>query len=197
MNFDEISEPLSRRLADGLGRLAAVSRQLDWQAAEAEGLSPTQADLLRYVVQRPEGVRLAAAAAHAAVRNATASEAVSSLERKDLLRKLTDPDDGRALLLRATARGRKLARRWPASFEPVIEGLSSDEQETLLRLVMKMVRSLQQRGRIAPQRSCVSCRFFRENRSPGGAEPHYCAFVRAPMADRHLRIDCAEHESAA
>lgn len=197
MNFDDLSEPLSRRLADGLARLAAVSRQLDWQAAETEGLSPTQADLLRYVVQRPEGVRLSAAAAHAAVRNATASEAVSSLERKGLLRKTADPDDGRALLLRPTARGRRLARRWPASFEPVVEGLSTDEQETLLRLVMKMVRSLQQRGRIAPQRSCMSCRFFRENRSPGSAEPHFCAFVGAPMADRHLRIDCAEHESAA
>jgi len=197
MNFDDISEPLSRRLAAGLERLAAVSRQLDWQTAETEGLSPTQADLLRYAVQRPEGVRLSAAAAHVAVRNATASEAVSALERKGLLRKTADPNDGRAILLRPTARGRRLAGRWPASFEPVVGGLSAEEQEALLRLVMKMVRSLQNRGEIAPQRSCLGCRFFRENHTPGSAEPHYCAFVGAPMADRHLRIDCAEHESAA
>ena len=87
MNFDQITEPLDRRLADGLTRLAAVARQLDWQAAEAAGLSPNQADILRFVATRPEGARLTAAAAHAGVRKATASDAVAALERKALARK--------------------------------------------------------------------------------------------------------------
>ncbi len=26
--------------------------------------------------------------------------------------------------------------------------------------------------------------------------PHHCAFLDAPMADRHLRIECGEHEPA-
>ena len=81
MSFDEITEPLDRRLADGLTRLAAVARQLDWQSAEAAGLSPTQADILRFVASRPAGARLTAAAAHAGVRKATASDAVTALER--------------------------------------------------------------------------------------------------------------------
>ena len=197
MKFDEITEPLDRRLADGLTRLAAVARQLDWQAAASAGLSPTQADILRFVASRPEGARLTAAAAHIGVRKATASEAVTTLETKSLLRKQADASDGRAIALKATAKGTRVAREWPASFGPVVEGLSDNEQEMLLALVIKMIRQLQLRELIAPQRTCVSCRHFRENVAPGTASPHFCAFVGAPMAERHLRVDCPEHESAA
>lgn len=66
-----------------------------------------------------------------------------------------------------------------------------------MRLVAKMIRALQLKGLIAPQRTCVSCQFFRENAAPGQPEPHYCAFVGAPMGDRHLRVDCPEHQAAA
>lgn len=197
MQFDEITEPLDRRLADGLTRLAAVARQLDWQAAASAGLSPTQADILRFVASRPEGARLTAAAAHIGVRKATASEAVTTLETKSLLHKQADVSDGRAVALKATVKGARIAREWPASFGPVVEGLSNNEQEILLALVIKMIRQLQLRELIAPQRTCVTCRHFRENVAPGTASPHFCAFVGAPMAERHLRVDCPEHESAA
>jgi DNA-binding MarR family transcriptional regulator len=197
MIFDEITQPLDRRLADGLTRLAAVARQLDWQAAASAGLSPTQADILRFVANRPEGARLTAAAAHSGVRKATASDAVTTLESKSLLRKQADASDGRAIALKATAKGARIARDWPASFGPVVEGLSDNEQEMLLALVIKMIRQLQLRELIAPQRTCVTCRHFRENVAPGTASPHFCAFVGAPMAERHLRVDCPEHESAA
>ncbi|MGE0386183.1 MAG: MarR family winged helix-turn-helix transcriptional regulator [Gammaproteobacteria bacterium] len=197
MKFDQITESLDRRLADGLTRLAAVARQLDWRAAERAGLSPTQADILRFVASRPEGARLTAAAAHVGVRKATASDAVAALERKTLVSKYADASDGRAVALKGTAKGNRVAQAWPSSFAPVVAGLSETEKETLLGLVVKMIRQLQQRELIAPQRTCVTCRHFRENVAPGTATPHYCALVGAPMAGRHLRVDCAEHASAA
>ena len=197
MNFDKITEPVAQRLADGLTRLAAVARQLDWQTAESAGLSPTQADILRFVASRPEGTRLTAAAAHAGIQKATASDAVTTLENKSMLRKQADVTDGRAIALKATVKGGRVAREWPASFAPVVEGLSESEQELLFALVIKMIRQLQQRELIAPQRTCVTCRHFRENVAPGTSTPHFCAFIGAPMAERHLRVDCPEHESAA
>lgn len=197
MHFDQITEPLERRLADGLARLATVARQLDWQTAAAAGLSPTQADILRFVTNRPQGTRLTAAAAHAGIRKATASDAVAALERKALLRKYADAADGRAVALKATPKGIRVAQAWPSSFEPIVAGLAEAEQELLLGLVISMIRQLQQRELIAPQRSCVSCRHFRENVAPGTDTPHFCTFVSAPMSARHLRVDCAEHVAAA
>ncbi len=196
MKFDNITEPLASRLADGLTRLAAVARQLDWQTAETAGLSPTQADILRFVANRPEGTRLTQTAGHVGVRKATASDAVTTLERKALIRKYPDASDGRAVALKATAKGQQVAQGWPASFVPVVEGLSLTEQELLLELVVKMIRQLQRRNLIAPQRICVTCRHFRKNVAPRTRAPHFCAFVNAPMGERHLRIDCPEHEAS-
>lgn len=197
MDFDQISEPLDLRLADGLTRLAAVARQLDWQMASTAGLSPTQADILRFVANRSEGARLTATAAHIGVRKATASDAVTSLENKELLRKYADASDARAVTLKATSSGLEIAQSWPRSFAPVVAGLTRTEQEVLFGLVIKMIRQLQQRQLIAPQRTCVACRHFRENVAPGTSSPHFCALVGASMGDRHLRVDCAEYESAA
>ncbi len=197
MKFDQISEPLDRRLADGLTRLAAVARQLDWQTAEACGLSPTQADILRFVARRPEGNRLTAAAAHAGVRKATASDAVAALTRKALVRRHADGADARAVALKPTSKGNRVATTWPCGFAPIIADLSSAEQELLFGLVVKMIRHLQLRQLIAAQRTCVTCRHFRENVAPASSAPHFCALVGAAMAGRHLRTDCAEHESAA
>lgn len=197
MSREPSTDSLPQRLADGLLRLAAVARQIDWQAAERVGLSPTQADILRFIAGRPAGVRLTDAASHAGVRKATASDAVAALERKALLRKHVDAADARALTLKATAKGRHVARAWPRSFEPVVDVLAETEQEVLFGLVLTMIRRLQQKQLIAPQRTCVSCRFFRENVAAGARMPHYCALVGAPMAVRDLRVDCAEHEMAA
>ena len=195
--FDTNSISLEHRVADGLARLAAVSRQLEWKSGEVEGLSPTQADILRFVTSRRDGVRLSAAAAHCGVRNATASDAVSALVRKALVEKHADGKDRRAIALRATRKGVALLNRWPTSYASIVEGLDGAEQEVLLRLITRMIRHLQIRKMIAPQRTCVTCRFFRESIAPGSPEPHRCAFVGAFMADRHLRVDCPEHEPLA
>jgi DNA-binding MarR family transcriptional regulator len=194
--FDTNSEPLPDRLADALARLAAVARQSDWQAAGQAGLSPTQAEILQFLSRRPAGARLAAAATHAGVRGPTASDAVAALERKGLVGKHADASDGRGVVLKATAAGRATMQHWPASYRPIVSGLTLSEQEALFRLVLAMIRHLHDRKLIAPQRTCITCRHFHENRSPGAAEPHHCGLIGAAMADRHLRIDCPEHLAA-
>ena len=57
------------------------------------------------------------------------------------------------------------------------------------------IRNLQHTGHIPVHRMCVSCVHFRPH-AHAGVLPHHCAFVDAPMADRHLRVHCPEHEEA-
>jgi hypothetical protein len=80
---------------------------------------------------------------------------VTALERKALISKQADASDGRAVALKATPKGGRVAQSWPSSFAPIVAGLSETEQEALLGLVVKMIRQLQQRRLIAPQRTCV------------------------------------------
>lgn len=187
---------LSEQLSHGLARLAALARQDDWRAGEVEGLTPTQGDILRALVHRQEGLRVSTLAAHLNVSQPTASDAVAALERKGLIEKLSDPSDGRALMLRVTRSGRALARRWPLSFGAIVETLSPGDQALLLGIVIRSIHELQRKGAISPQRMCLSCRYFAPDVHRDKARPHHCRFIDAPLGQGDLRVDCPDHEEA-
>ncbi|WP_237216994.1 MarR family winged helix-turn-helix transcriptional regulator [Falsiroseomonas oryziterrae] len=200
--FDSLSDPLPRRLAAGLSRLSVALRAGQWRLAEAHGLTPTQAQALALLAARSgaarPALRVSDIAEHLAITRPTASDAVTALERKGLIRRQPDPRDARATGLVLTEAGTALAREagdWPATLLDVAADLPPPEQEALLRLVTKLIRGLQLRGAIAPARMCATCRFFRPYAHPAdAATPHHCSFVDAPFGDRHLRLDCAEQD---
>jgi hypothetical protein len=121
------------------------------------------------------------------------------LVRKGLLTKASDPEDARAVAIRITPAGHDIVRGLGlaiTSTERALETLSAKEQSTLLHLVIKTIRALQQAGAIQPQRVCITCRYFRAYVHDDADLPHHCALVDAPFGGRHLRLDCNEHEQA-
>ena len=125
----------------------------------------------------------------------TISEAVTTLTSKRLVRRTADPRHHRARLLRLTAGGARLAMRsraWPEFLATAVRVLSASEQATLLTALMKMIRTLQEQGRIPTSRMCVTCVHFRPD-VRRGPRPHHCAFVDMPMAPGELRLECADH----
>lgn len=185
---------LKEQLSHGLARLAALARQDDWRAGEVEGLTPTQGDILRTLIQRQEGLRVSVLAAHLNVTQPTASDAVAALERKGLIGKLADPEDARALIVRPTRSGRALARRWPLSFGAIVDTLTPADQVLLLGIVTRSIQALQRTGAISLQRMCLSCRHFAPNLHRDTARPHHCRFIDAPLGEGDLRVDCPDHE---
>jgi DNA-binding MarR family transcriptional regulator len=195
--FDEQSEPIDRRIAVGLQKLGLALKHREWSQASDDGLSPTQGQILAALaLEGPlSGSELAA---RIGVTLPTISDSARALVDKGAVDKRPDPRHPRASLLALTARGRALARRvstWPDFLASAVGELSPPEQEVFLAGVVKMIRSLQDRGLIPTSRMCVTCRYFRPNAHAGAALPHHCDFVDAPMADRHLRVDCDDHQA--
>lgn len=184
----------------GLAKIALVMRHEAWRAAGSRGLTPTQMQILAVLASedRPRG--LSAVASDLALSPGTASEAISTLVAKGLVRKARSEDDGRAIVLGLTAAGRReaaMAGRWPAGLIEAARGLPRRERDFLLRGIIALIRGLQDRGAITTARMCVGCTYFRPNEYPGSPTPHHCLLVDAPMADSDLRIDCPEMEPAA
>lgn len=190
-----MSEALVDQLAAGLERLSAVARQADWRAADAAGLTPTQADILRLAAARG-GVRLTAAAAHLGVSQPTASDAAAALESKRLIEKRPDRDDGRAIQMHPTRAGRRNVAQWESGFDRIVQAMSSADQATMLGIVIRALRQLEAQGAIPTQRMCLTCRFFEENAHPGTRKPHQCRLLRAPIGNEQLRVDCPEQQPA-
>jgi DNA-binding MarR family transcriptional regulator len=195
--FDENSEPLEQRIATALHKVGLVMKQQAWLQASEAGLSPTQGQILA-ALELDGPLTASELAERLGVTLPTISDSVRALVEKDLLRKRPDPRHPRASLLELTPAGKKHAARasaWPEYLISAVSAMSEDEQRVFMSGLVKMIRALQDAGKIPINRMCISCVHFRP-RVHDGPRPHHCAFVDAPMAAEHVRVDCADHEEA-
>jgi DNA-binding MarR family transcriptional regulator len=129
---------------------------------------------------------------------ATACDSVSALESKKLVCKQRSTTDGRALALVLTPEGQQAASQLAALPDPLwgaFDALAQNEQETLYRLSIKMIRGLQESGALPTSRMCVRCKYFDPFRFESSTTPHYCHLAQTPFAEGQLRIDCAVFEA--
>jgi DNA-binding MarR family transcriptional regulator len=194
--FDTINDPLTQRVITGLSKIGIALRSQSWQGAESQGLTPTQGQILALLSSHP-GTRLSAIAKGLATSAATASDAVSALVKKGLVSREQAMDDRRAITLRLTPAGQQQAEQaasWPDFLLSAVEELSEDEQTVFFTGLTKMIRKLQDQGKIPTARMCATCEYFSANRHDDAVRPHHCNLVNAPFGDRDLRLDCPEHQ---
>lgn len=184
----------------GFERLGHVLKAQAWSQAMAAGLTPTQGQVLGVLrAHKGEGLRLGDIAVALQVTPATASEAVGTLVAKGLVKKVPSPKDARAIRLSLTDAGQRealAASRWPDFLLEVVEDLAEADQVAVLRAVLTLIASLQQRGLVPVARMCISCRYFDANAHPGEVLLHHCNLLNAPVGDGDLRVHCPEQEPA-
>jgi DNA-binding MarR family transcriptional regulator len=198
MSEGAYGEKATGRVTHSLLRLNTAMRSQAWEWAESAGLTPTQGEILVLLMQRKTPLRLGEIARETALTAATTSDAVSTLEAKGLIEKRRALEDGRALAVRLTAKGRTAAKRalqWPDFLTPAIETLGGDERAVFYRMLLKMIRQLQVQGDIPAHRMCVTCRHFEPSKN-AKKTPHQCRALELSYGDVGLRLDCAAHEEA-
>jgi DNA-binding MarR family transcriptional regulator len=191
-------EQATGRVTHSLLRLSTAMRSQAWEWAEGAGLTPTQGEILVLLMQRKGPMRLGEIARETALTAATTSDAVSTLEGKGLVEKRRALDDGRALAVRLTARGRTAAKRaaqWPDFLAKAVGTLRDDEQTMFYRTLLKTVHQLEAQGTIPPHRMCLSCAHFEPSKNRKKT-PHYCALLDLKLSDTDVRLDCSVHETA-
>lgn len=188
----------SDRVAHGLARIGLALRHSAWQEGRPHGVTPTQAQVLAALGARCDTpLGLTDVARELAVTAATASDAVGALVSKGFVTRIRSAADGRAIALRLTRRGLRAARELagqPEFLLQAIDELPPQDQPVLLRCLVSIVRSLQERGQIHVARMCVACRFFRPHVYHDSAKPHHCGFADAPFGDRDLGLNCPHHQ---
>lgn len=137
----------AERLAREIERLFNLMVKRRPEEAEAEPqLPPTQRLALAVVVD--EGpLRLGELADRMGTSDPTATRTVDALESIGLVERTPDPDDRRAVLVAATARGRKLLerrrRRIVKLLREPLAGLSKHEQRELVERLAALNRALE------------------------------------------------------
>ena len=140
----------SRATADRL-HSAAIHLLRNVRASDVEtGLSPARLSVLSVLVFGGARTPSELAAAEQ-VRLPTISALVRGLEVDGLVRRAPDPDDGRAVRLSATAKGRRILQRGRErrldNLEELLEPLSREELRTLSEASEILERAISGRGR--------------------------------------------------
>ncbi len=198
--YYEPTHTLQHNLRFGLDRIAAALRADDWATASVIGLNPTQTHILTFLAGRaPRGARVQAIADYLGVSQPTATDSVNALLRKGFVSKNADTSDARSNSVQVTQSGSAIVRglgQIGSATTKSLAALDDSEQASLLHVLIKLIRSLQIAKAIPVQRMCVTCKHFRPYLYPDADQPHHCAFVNAAFGDRHLRLDCGDHEPA-
>jgi len=140
----------SRATADRL-HSAAIHLLRNVRASDVEtGLSPARLSVLSVLVFGGAKSPSELAAAEQ-VRLPTISALVRGLEEDGLVRRAPDPDDGRAVRLSATAKGRRILQRGRErrldNLEELLEPLGREELRTLAEASEILERAISGRGR--------------------------------------------------
>ncbi|MGN9783161.1 MarR family winged helix-turn-helix transcriptional regulator [Nonomuraea sp. ZG12] len=200
-HMTETSGPadLDRRLADALERIGHGMRSLTQRTAREHGLSPLQQQTVLALSRQPTVRReVSALAAEFDVTTPTMSDAVSALERKQLVTR-SPGADGRRRLLTLTDSGEEVARRltpWDGPLLDALAGLPVEHRAVTLDSLLHVIAELQRRHVVSVSRTCTTCRFFGAHAHADPAAPHHCHLLRTPLPLTDLRTDCPEHQPA-
>lgn len=193
---DDRVDDLDQRLAAAIERMGHVTRTMLLRQAYAEGVSPLQHQLLLRVRALDGRARGSDLATELDVSQATASEALSALRRKDLVQKVQDPADRRNVVYSLTESGTALCDRltqWDGPLTGHLDEVPDDDKATALRVLLGLVADLHGDGVVSVARTCLTCAFFADG-TEGTGLPYRCDLLQVDFGDAHLRVDCAEHQ---
>lgn len=198
---DPAVDDLDDRVAGALERMGHLTRTMIGRQAYAEGVSALQLQLLlRLGSAAVARTRVSDLATELDVSQATVSDALSTMRRKELVTKEQDPSDRRNAVFALTAAGRALHDRLAGWDHPLTARLGAVDEASkgvVLRVVLGLIADLHDEGVINVARTCPTCRFFDDTTHPQDPAPYHCTLLDVPFGDPQLRVDCEEHEAAA
>jgi DNA-binding MarR family transcriptional regulator len=185
---------IEEKIVFGIEKLSRANRVLLWEVAKKENLSPIQIQFLNYIDNHHgELCTVKNLSKEFDLAEATVSEAIKSLQKKDFILKKRTREDGRVYTLWLTKRGERLAKRvsnWSSALVENIKRLSPEKKEKIMLYIMELLKSLQETGVISIAKMCLNCENFERDAHPGSRKPHHCCFTDSPMSNSELIIDC-------
>lgn len=191
-------EGVDPKIVAAMDRLGHAIRVQMARLARFHGLTVTQLQLLlRLRTDPPERRRVGALAAELDVTLPTVSDAISALERKGLVDRSADPEDGRGVRLVLTGRGYEVADSadaWQVRAQYLLRSVSVPDKERALGFLTGLIAELYREGYLGVARMCATCRYFRPDDAP--RPQHRCVLLDLTLGPGDVRVDCPEHEPA-
>ena len=184
----------SNKVVVGLERISEAFKVLLWEHAKVVGLSPIQIQIILFVAHHKlDMCTVSYLAQEFNVTKPTISDAVKVLLKKELIQKKTVSTDNRSYAIALTQKGNALLPQIEDFALPIknqLDHIDATEVKQLYYSITKLIHGLNKSGVLSIQRNCHSCAFYEKN-----AEGHYCNFLKHPLENHEIRLDCPEYEA--
>lgn len=189
-------DDLAGKIVVGLERISEAFKMLLWEKAKEAGLSPIQIQILIFVAYHDDSLcNVSHLAKEFNVTKPTISDAVRVLAIKGQIKKEFSKSDSRSYSIRLSSEGKKMVKKTADFVHPLtkeIAALDKGSQLNMFQNLTKLIYQLNQNGILTVQRTCHACHFFGHK---DGKD--YCNFLRKPLGQAEIRLDCPEFESKA
>ena len=182
---------LKQKIEFLLDRLDYFQRTYKRDFAYAEGLNLRQLEALLYLANcNKYSDTPLAMSEYLGLTKGTISQTIISLEKKKLLQKLGDPNDGRVVHLKLTANGQKLVKKCVIGSDREKALNKSINLDKIEEILTEFLRNIQHANGHRTFGSCHTCKFFREK---GLGQHHQCGLTLEPLYTRESLQICREH----
>jgi DNA-binding MarR family transcriptional regulator len=193
-DVNEQNTNLESKIVVALERISEAFRVLLWQQSKEFGVSPIQIQLLIFIdLHQQDYCKVSYLAQEFNLTKATISDAVKSLEQKQLIEKITDEADSRSYSIKLTFEGSEMAKKlqlFANILKSPIEKMPISQKNELWQNLMTMIISLQKAEVITLQRMCFNCANYQNKNNS-----YFCNLLQKTLQNEEIRIDCAEHQS--
>ncbi|MDJ0625965.1 MAG: MarR family winged helix-turn-helix transcriptional regulator [Candidatus Caenarcaniphilales bacterium] len=184
---------LNKKILSAFERINTAMRFSLQKSGNLRNVSPLQAQILFYLLTNKQ-TSTSKIAEHLCVSKPTISDAVASIMKKKLIKKM-DSNDGRSYKVALTNKGIeevKILSSFETSFLESINKLSDQQKHSTWEALLRLLKSMQEQGLIPMNKMCFTCNHFAQDTF---GEKYYCNLMNSKLEDQNLRLNCEEHES--
>lgn len=194
-NLHTQNSNLNNKIVAGLERLSQVFRILLWEKAKEHNLSPIQIQLLIFIQHHSaDKSTVSYLAQEFNFTKPTISDAIKTLEQKNLIKKLTDSNDTRSSTMQLTTLAKKIVLETENFANPISEIIAKSNEADKLVLwgnISNLISLLNKQEIISVQRTCCNCGHYTVKNKNA-----FCTLLNQKLLTKDIRIDCAEFELA-
>lgn len=185
-------QDLTSKIVVSLERISEAFKSLLWDYAKEIGLSPIQIQILIFIAyHKSDYCKVSYLAKEFNVTKPTISDAIRTMNNKELIQKDFSESDKRSYTISLTPKGEKVVQETKNFANPIrkeIEKVNQKELETLYLSLNKVIYNLNTIGVLTVQRTCYNCKFYQKS-----GEKHFCRLLDAPLLNSDIRVDCPEY----
>ncbi|MFT5757432.1 MAG: DNA-binding MarR family transcriptional regulator [Alteromonadaceae bacterium] len=183
----------TNRIYNSVERLAELLKVGSRQAGAAHGLQPVQLEVLNYLSScNKYSDTPMAVTEYLGQTKGTVSQTIKTLEKKELVKKITDEKDKRISHVVVTQLGSEILKEHLPThmFVNACSTLSDPEQEQILSALTHLLTSVIKSNNMKTFGACYSCRY--NIKHDDGS--YYCDLVKEPLRDTDVLLICREHK---